>query len=308
MSKSYSRFAAWRAQHAAAFKASFLRLFKRPFSSLLSLSVMAIALALPLALAWSLLQMDRMADKVQASRAINVFFLPEVGADEANGIGARLNGDAAIAKLKMKTPEQGLAEFQQSSELAKAVSLLGKNPLPTVMVIEPADGDAMLLVKRLKALPKVEFVQYDGVWQQRLNAWMAFGQRLLLLLGTLFAIGAVLAVANNIRLDIAARELEIGVLQQLGASDAYIRRPYIYFGALLGFFAGLLAMALLLLAGQLIQPSILALIDSYGSTFRFSPVPLVFPLAILVAAVLLGIFGAWLAVGHHLRQTRPVAL
>jgi cell division transport system permease protein len=308
MSKSYSRFAAWRAQHAAAFKASFLSLFKRPFSSLLSLSVMAIALALPLALAWSLLQMDRMADKVQASRAINVFFLPEVGADEANGIGARLNGDAAIAKLQMKTPEQGLAEFQQSSELAKAVSLLGKNPLPIVMVIEPADGDAMLLVQRLKALPKVEFVQYDGVWQRRLNAWMAFGQRLLLLLGALFAIGAVLAVANNIRLDIAARELEIGVLQQLGAGDAYIRRPYIYFGALLGFFAGLLAMALLFLAGQLIQPSILALIDSYGSTFRFSPVPLVFPLAILIVAVLLGIFGAWLAVGHHLRQTRPVAL
>jgi cell division transport system permease protein len=308
MSKSYSRFAAWRAQHAAAFKASFLRLFKRPFSSLLSLSVMAIALALPLALAWSLLQMDRMADKVQASRAINVFFLPEVGADEANGIGARLNGDAAIAKLQMKTPEQGLVEFQQSSELAKAVSLLGKNPLPMVMVIEPADGDAMLLVQRLKALPKVEFVQYDGVWQRRLNAWMAFGQRMLLLLGALFAIGAVLAVANNIRLDIAARELEIGVLQQLGAGDAYIRRPFIYFGALLGFFAGLLAMALLFLAGQLIQPSILALIDSYGSTFRFSPVPLVFPLAILVVAVLLGIFGAWLAVGHHLRQTRPVAL
>jgi cell division transport system permease protein len=308
MSKSYSRFAAWRAQHAAAFKASFLRLFKRPFSSLLSLSVMAIALALPLALAWSLLQMDRMADKVQASRAINVFFLPEVGADEAKGIGARLNGDAAIAKLQMKTPEQGLAEFRQSSELAKAVSLLGKNPLPVVMVIEPADGDAMLLVQRLKALPKVEFVQYDGVWQRRLNAWMAFGQRLLLLLGALFALGAVLAVANNIRLDIAARELEIGVLQQLGAGDAYIRRPYIYFGALLGFSAGLLAMAILFLAGQLIQPTILALIDSYGSTFRFSPVPLVFPLAILIVAVLLGIFGAWLAVGHHLRQTRPVAL
>lgn len=308
MSKSYSRFAAWRAQHAAAFKASFLRLFKRPFSSLLSLSVMAIALALPLALAWSLLQMDRMAEKVQASRAINVFFLPEVGADEANGIGARLNGDAAIAKLKMKTPEQGLAEFQQSSELAKAVSLLGKNPLPMVMVIEPADGDSLLLVQRLKALPKVEFVQYDGVWQQRLNAWMAFGQRLLILLGALFALGAVLAVANNIRLDIAARELEIGVMQQLGASDAYIRRPFIYFGALLGLLAGLLAMALLFLAAQLIQPSILALIGSYGSSFRFSPVPLEFPLAILIMAVFLGIIGAWLAVGHHLRQTRPVAL
>ena len=308
MSKSYSRFAAWRAQHAAAFSSSLLRLFKRPFSSLLSLCVMAIALSLPLALAWSLLQMDKMAETVQASRAINVFLQPEVGVEEAEAIGAGLNGDAGVAKLRLKTPEQGLAEFRQSSELAKAVSLLGINPLPAVLVIEPADADAMPLVKRLQALPKVEFVQYDGVWQKRLGAWMAFGQRLLLLLGTLFALGAVLAVANNVRLDIAARELEIRVQQQLGAGDAYIRRPFLYSGALLGLMAGVLALLLLMLSARIIQPSILELIGSYGGDFRFSPVPIAFPLAVLALAVLLGVAGAWFAAGHHLRQTRPVDL
>lgn len=308
MSKPYSRFAAWRAQHAAACRSSLLRLLRRPFSSLLSLCVMAIALALPLALAWSLLQLDRMAETVQASRAINVFFLPEVGVEEAKAIGAGLNGDARVAKLTLKTPEQGLAEFRQSSELAKAVSLLGKNPLPCVLVIEPADADAMPLVQRLQALPKVEFVQYDGVWQQRLNAWMALGQRLLLLLGALFALGAVLAVANNVRLDIAARELEISVLQQLGAGDAYIRRPFLYSGALLGLLAGVLALALLMVSARYIQPTILELIGNYGGGFRFSPMPLAFPAAILAFAVLLGITGAWFAAGHHLRQTRPVDL
>jgi cell division transport system permease protein len=308
MPKSYGRFAAWRAQHAAACRSSLLRLLKRPFSSLLSLCVMAIALSLPLALAWSLLQMDKMAETVQTSRAINVFLQPEVGVEEAKAIGAGLNGDIGIAKLRLKTPEQGLAEFRQSSELAKAVSLLGKNPLPAVLVIEPADADAMPLVKRLQILPKVEFVQYDGVWQKRLGAWMAFGQRLLLLLGTLFALGAVLAVANNVRLDIAARELEIRVLQQLGAGDAYIRRPFLYSGALLGLMAGVLALSLLMLSARIIQPSILELIGSYGSDFRFSPVPMAFPLAVLALAVILGVAGAWFAAGHHLRQTRPVDL
>jgi cell division transport system permease protein len=308
MPKSYGRFAAWRAQHAAACRSSLLRLLKRPFSSLLSLCVMAIALSLPLALAWSLLQMDKMAETVQTSRAINVFLQPEVGVEEAKAIGAGLNGDVGIAKLRLKTPEQGLAEFRQSSELAKAVSLLGKNPLPAVLVIEPADADAMPLVKRLQILPKVEFVQYDGVWQKRLGAWMAFGQRLLLLLGTLFALGAVLAVANNVRLDIAARELEIRVLQQLGAGDAYIRRPFLYSGALLGLMAGVLALSLLMLSARIIQPSILELIGSYGSDFRFSPVPMAFPLAVLALAVILGVAGAWFAAGHHLRQTRPVDL
>ena len=129
-----------------------------------------------------------------------------------------------------------------------------------------------------------------------------------LLLGTLFALGAVLAVANNVRLDIAARELEIRVQQQLGAGDAYIRRPFLYSGALLGLMAGVLALLLLMLSARIIQPSILELIGSYGGDFRFSPVPIAFPLAVLALAVLLGVAGAWFAAGHHLRQTRPVDL
>ena len=134
------------------------------------------------------------------------------------------------------------------------------------------------------------------------------GQRLLVVLAAIFALGAVLAVANNVRLDIATREQEIAVLQQLGATDAYIRRPYLYIGILLGFFSGLLALGLLLLAGQYIQPSVKALITSYGSAFSFSQAPVWLIPAVLVSAVLLGIIGAWLAAGHHLRVTRPVDL
>lgn len=308
MPESYGRFAAWRAQHAAAFGTSCLRLFRRPFANLLSLAVMAIALALPLALAWSLLQLDRMADRVQASRAISVFFLPDVSFEEAERIRAGLATDAGIARSHLKSPAQGLAEFRDSSALAGAIALLGENPLPTVLVVEPAQADALPLVQRLKALPKVEFVQYDGIWQQRLSAWMAFGQRLLLLLGALFGVGAVLAVANNVRSDIATREVEIGVLQQLGADDAYIRRPFLYLGGLLGLFAGALALILLALAGQWIQPGVLALAESYGSAFRLTSAPWFAIPAVLLGAAALGIIGAWLAAGHHLRQTRPVDL
>lgn len=304
---SYSAFAAWRAQHAAALKSSFARLFKRPFSSLLSLSVMAIALSLPLALGWSLMQLQQLSGSVQSSRAINVFFLPEVTVDQAKALAGPLRGDPSAASVRIKSPEEGLKDFQHSGELAKAVTLLGKNPLPVVMIIEPS-GDASALLERLEALPQVEFVQHDAVWQQRLNAWLGFGERLLGLLALVFALGAVLAVANNVRLDIATREQEIAVLQQLGATDGYVRRPFLYMGGLLGLLSGLSATALLLLAAHYIQPSIMALISSYGSTFRFAQAPLWVLPALMLCAVLLGIIGAWLAAGHHLRATRPVDL
>jgi cell division transport system permease protein len=306
-SAQYSAFSAWRAQHASAFVSSFLRLLKRPFSSILSLSVMAIALALPLALGWSLMQMQQLSASVQSSRSINVFFKPELNFDQAKIVAKAFEANSSVAKVQLKTPEQGLKEFQQSSELAQAVSLLGKNPLPVVMILEPK-GDESTLLAQLKALPQADYIQHDALWQKRLNAWLEFGQRLLILMAGIFAIGAVLTVANNIRLDIATREQEIAVLQQLGATDSYIRRPFLYVGAVLGLLSGLLALALLLLALYYIQPSIAALISSYGSLMAFAKVPLWLIPVVLASAVLLGIIGARLATGHHLRATRPVEL
>lgn len=304
---SYSAFSAWRAQHFSAFCSSFARLFKRPFSSLLSLSVMAIALSLPLAFAWSLLQIEQLSGSVQSSRAISVFFLPEVTIAEVKNLAEPISKNPSVATVRIKTPEQGLKDFQQSSELANAVSMLGKNPLPVVLIVEPV-GDASALLTQLKALPKVEQVQHDVAWQQRLDAWLDFGQRLMILLAAIFAVGAVLAVANNVRLDIATREQEIAVLQQLGATRGYIRRPFLYMGGLLGLLACLLAFALILIATVFIEPSIIGLISSYGSSFHFVEFPIWVLPSLLCCSIFLGIIGAWFAVGHHIRATRPASL
>lgn len=307
MAKHRVSISAWIGQHAGAFASSFSRLARHPFSSLLSLSVMAMALALPLALAWSLLQMQQLSAQVQSSRAITVFFQPGVDMVRASAIAAPFKNDATVARMQLKSPSEGLAEFQQSSDLAKAIAVLDENPLPAVMVVEPK-GDETALLQRLRALPDVEFVQYDGLWQQRLNAWLALGERLLLAVAGIFVLGAVLAVANNVRLDIATRVREIAVLQQLGASDGYIRRPFLYTGGLLGLLAGVLAVALLLAGLSFIRPSVMALLRSYGSDFQFSAFPLWVLPAIFGMAVILGLCGAWFAVAHHLRQTRPVNL
>jgi cell division transport system permease protein len=303
----YSAFSAWSAQHRAALFSSIVRLFKRPFSSLLSLSVMAIALSLPLAFAWSLLQLEQLSGSVQSSRAISVFFMPEVTVDQATVLAEPYKKNPSVATLRIKSPEEGLKEFQKSSELANAVSMLGENPLPVVMIIEPK-GDEGLLLTQLNAMPNVEQVQHDIAWQRRLDAWLDFGKRLMVLLAAIFAIGAVLAVANNVRLDIATRVQEIAVLQQLGATRGYIRRPFLYMGGVLGLLACLLAFALIFIAAQFIEPSIVDLISSYGSSFRFAQFPIWVLPALLFLSILLGILGAWFAVGHHIRATRPATL
>lgn len=296
---------AWREQHLYSLVSSLGRLAARPFATGLTVGVMAIALALPLGLGLALGNIERFSGSVTESREIGVFLKHDVtvvqARDLATGIGAR----ADVLGVSVRTPDEGLAEFRAMSDLAGALDVLEDNPLPTVLVVQPkGDGDA--LAADLRQLPQADIVQHDAAWRQRLSAWLAFGERVVQVVAVLLGLGVLLVVGNTVRLDIGARSEEIAVLQHLGATDAFVRRPFLYLGAWYGLAAGLLAGALLLVAGLMMQGRLSALVASYGTQFALSGPGLRGSLVLLAGAALMGWLGAWLATGHHLRRTRPV--
>lgn len=300
-----SRVRAWREQHLYSLVSSLGRLAARPFATGLTVGVMAIALALPLGLGLALGNIERFSGSVTESREIGVFLKHDVtvaqARDLATGIGAR----ADVAGVSVRTPDEGLAEFRAMSDLAGALDVLEENPLPTVLVVQPkGDGDS--LAADLRQLPQAEIVQHDAAWRQRLSAWLAFGERVVQVVAVLLGLGVLLVVGNTVRLDIGARSEEIAVLQHLGATDAFVRRPFLYLGAWYGLAAGVLAGALLLAAGLLMQGRLSALVASYGTQFALSGPGLRGSLMLLAGSALMGWLGAWLATGHHLRRTRPV--
>jgi cell division transport system permease protein len=301
------RWRSWREQHAYSLVSSLGRCLQRPFSTLLTVGVMAVAMALPLGLGLALANIERLSGSVAESRQIGVFLNAEVGAAQAERLAEELRERADVALVTIKTPEQGLAEFRQLSELAGALDLLEENPLPTVLTVQPRD-DGAALAAALQARPEIDLVQHDAVWRARLGAWLAFGRQLMFVVGALLGLGVLLVVGNTVRLDIGTRRDEIAVLQQLGATDGFIRRPFIYLGAWYGLGAGVLALALLAAAGALLQPSLASLVHSYGSQFQLRGPAWPGVVAMLLAATAFGWFGAWLASGHHLRQTRPTDL
>lgn len=296
----------WWEHHLYSLTSGIGRSLKKPGASFLTVAVMALALTLPLTLWLALGNLQRFAGNVQDSREISVFLQPEVDAGHAQSLLQELRGDAGIAEVRWHTPEQGLATLGENPVLADAIGQLEENPLPHVFVLTPrreADEDA--LVQRLEQLPETELVQHDALWRQRLDRWLDFGARLALVLAILLGGGALLVVGNTVRLDIQSRREELAILQLLGATDGFIRRPFLYLGAWYGLLAGALALALLALVRHYLGAPLAQLAESYASHFALQGFGVGRNLAIVLAAAVLGWLGAALVSSHYLRKTRP---
>lgn len=309
MQPSRSRLGTWLDHHVFSLVASLGRLLHKPGSAALTIGVMAVALALPLGLWAALGNIERFAGEVQEARQISVFLKPDVAVARAGALAGALRAREDIAAVELRTPEQGLAELRQTSGMGESIVALsleggGDNPLPSLLVVTPA-GDERVLAQSLQTLPEADLVQHDAAWRERLDGWLRFGTRLAWVLAALLGLGALLVVGNTVRLDIQQRREEIAVLQLLGATDGFIRRPFLYLGGCYGLLAGLLALALLGAAGLALRAPLAELARSYGSGFELAGFALRHAAAMIVGAGVLGWLGAGLVTGHYLRQTRP---
>ncbi len=295
--------ATWFDHHLYSFVASLGRVARKPWSTMLTVGVMAVALALPLGLWLVLANVARFSGDVEQSRQISVFLKPQIDVARAQALAATLRGRGDIGQVQLRTPEQGLAELRAGG-LGDAISAAGDNPLPSLLIVTPK-GDESLLAASLQRLPEADLVQHDAQWRDRLDGWLRFGTRVALVLGTLLGLGALLVVGNTVRLDIQSRREEIGVLQHLGATDGFIRRPFLYLGAWYGLAAGALAIGLLTLAALALRQPLADLAARYGSRFVLSGFDPLTAAAVVFGATLLGWLGAGVVAGHYLRQTRP---
>lgn len=302
--RSRSAIGTWFDHHVYSFVASLGRVLRKPWSTVLTVGVMAVALALPLGLWLVLTNVERFTGDVQQSRQINLFLKPAIGLERARTLTEELRGRGDIAEVEWKTPEQGLADLRERGGLGEAIAAVDGNPLPSLLVITPK-GDETMLAESLQTLPEADLVQRDALWRQRLDGWLRFGNRVAWVLAALLGLGALLVVGNTVRLDIQSRREEIGVLQLLGASDGFIRRPFLYLGAWYGLAAGVLALGLLTATHLALKVPLATLAQSYGSHFTLTGFDPRQAVIVLLAATLLGWLGAGLVTGHFLRQTRP---
>lgn len=304
----HSRFATWRRQHAWCLRDSLRQLVRRPFGTALTIVVMGLALALPLAFYLLLVNVQHLATALGDSQSVNVFLKTDVAADGAQKLAATLRARADIATVTVRTPQQGLQELAAMQGFGDAIRSLPDNPLPFVLLVEPDAGanraQVETLVAAIRALPGVDLVQDNGQWRARLDALIAVGQRVTLLLAVLLGAAAVLVIGNTVRLDIRSRANEIFVQQLIGASAAFVRRPYLYEGAWYGLAAGLVAVLLVLLLEAVLAAPVRDLVASYTGRLHFGGLSWATLGIGWAIALVLGWLGALIASSRHLLYPR----
>ena len=294
----------WLLHHRAALASAFRRLSVTPLNTLLSLLVIGIALTLP---AFGYVALDNLRTLGNSSsgvQQISLFMNLDASRKDVGDIENRLR-QAANSKWRFVPKEDALKRMQASEGMAEIVASLPRNPLPDAFVVEPANTEPEaleILRKEIAGWPKVAHVQLDSAWVKRFDAFLRLGKLTLWMLAGLFGAGLVAVTFNTIRLQVMAQSVEIEVARMIGATDAFIRRPFYYVGALQGALGGLLAAALVLVALRLLAGPVAELAALYGGNYSLHP-PGVGEMAELTAlGAFLGWLGAQLSVSLSLRK------
>jgi cell division transport system permease protein len=301
---------AYFARHAQVLVGSLGRIVHQPFATLMTMGVIAVALALPLFLSL-LLQNARVATgNWNEAYDLSVYMDKKAGPGRVQSLAKQLKARGDVAAVRIITADQALAAFRNDSGFGKALDVLSDNPLPDTLVVTPTltastPQGTETLKTVIGALSDVQTVQIDTEWVKRLHAMLDLLRRVVLLTGGLLGVGIVLIVSNTIRLDILNRRAEIEVMKLVGASDGFARRPFLYSGIWYGLGGGLLALILVAIASMVLARPVAQLAFLYGSDFRLEGLKLVLGSSVLSLAVALSWLGSWLAATRHIRAIEP---
>jgi len=297
-------------RHLQAFFFSLGQLWRTRWGTAMSVAVIAVSLTLPSGLYLVLQLTDQISADWQGGAELSLFLKPKVSDAAALKLAGQLQQQPGIAAADYVSATAALEEFRQKSGFGSALDLLDANPLPSLLRVRPQTDQAdpaqiAVWLEEFKALPEVEAAEFDYAWVQRLHGIVQVGRQLALMVSLLLGGGVVLIIGNTIRLAIFNRRDEIEISKLIGATNAFIRRPFLYSGFQQGALGG--ASALLLVYGSLglLAPAADRLAGFYQSQFTLQIIGWVELLLLPLIGGLLGLVGAWLAVSRHLRDIEP---
>ncbi|HZW24600.1 MAG TPA: permease-like cell division protein FtsX [Gallionella sp.] len=295
-------------QHLDLLSAVMRRMFASRVGGLLNILVIGIALSLPAGMYVLLKNAQGVVAQLSGTPQISLFLSQNALEDDIAELRSRLEANGAVAEVEFVARDRALEQLKRSTGLADVIGSLEKNPLPDAFIVSPRVTDPQALDalrEELSQLPRVEQAQLDSAWAHKLDALLGFGRLAVLILASLLSLALVAVTFNTIRLQILTQRDEIEVSRLIGATDGFIRRPFLYFGALQGLLGGLTAWAIVSAGLVLLNRPLSELSQLYASQFALQPLGWGDSLSLLLFSLYLGWLGAWLSVSRHLSRIEP---
>lgn len=295
-------------RHLSVARIAFKRIFTPPLAGIINILVIGIALSLPAGMYVLLQNAQGLVAQLSGTPQISLFLSMDVTPEDISKIRKQLNQHSGIKKITFISRTEALTNLSQSSGLEDVIAGLESNPLPDAFIITPVAANAKSLEKlrdELRQIKGIELSQLDSAWAYKLEAIVEFARMAVLVLASLLSLGLVAITFNTIRLQILTQRDEILVAKLIGATDAFIRRPFLYFGAIQGLLGGITATLIIMLSLQLLKYPLVTLSQLYASNFSLQPLNLSDSLSLLLFSLYLGWLGAWLSVARHLSQIEP---
>jgi cell division transport system permease protein len=299
----------WLGRHGRTASASFSRLVHQPFASLMIILVIAVTLAIPAALNLVIKNFTAISSGWDDALDFSVFLDTGISESEAEALTRLISQRADVDNVRLITAEDALAEFKEQSGFGSALDHLPDNPLPHTLVVRPSPANTTqsmtLLREELDSLPETELVQVDTEWVQRFHAILEIVQQAIMIGAGLLGAAIIVIIGNTIRLEIQNRRDEIEVTKLIGASNAFVRRPFLWSGFWFGLFGSVLALGLVQYGLYLLRPTVARLAGLYQSGVTMLTLDLRDSLTIIGVGVVLGLAGSWLAAARHMRSIEP---
>ncbi|MEZ9199813.1 permease-like cell division protein FtsX [Shewanella sp. 10N.286.54.B9] len=294
-------------QHAMA---SLGELWRNPISSVMTMAVLGVSLSLPAALQVLVKNAENITQSWNSAAEISLFVDEGRSEKSIQSLITRLKVYPEVAEVNYINRDQALEEFQRLSGFGEALSYLDANPLPAVVMVTPSlkysspEGARELLTK-LEQEAEVSFGRLDIEWLERLQAVVKLLERTVLAIAALLVLAVVLVIGNTIRLAIMNRRTEIEVMKLVGATEAFIQRPFLYTGIWFGIIGGVLAWVIINLLVWYLDFALAELLGLYGSQLHMESLTLTELGQLVLLASFLGWLGSYLSVRQHLRAIEP---
>ncbi len=299
---------AWLSHHWHAFFLALRQLASAPFANLLNIIVIGVAFSLPTGVYMLLGNLQAFSGQMSEAPQLSLFLELDADKDTISKIESRLKQHPQVANFQFISKDSALKQLKQGSELTDIVDSLTQNPLPDAFIINANSTEPEALEQlraEIQKWPKAEYIQLDSAWTKRLDALLKLGQLAVLMLTALLSFALVVVTFNTIRLQILTKRDEIEVSKLIGATSNFIRRPFLYFGAIQGVAGGVIAWLIIAIVIHFINSELTDLVQLYAVDLHLYHLSFEDSISLLLFSSCLGWLGAWLSVATHLWQIEP---